>query len=429
MQSGRVALGRRSIGFVRLGPSAPDKLDLKRDASYQRLWVADLVSQVGTQVTFLALPLIAVLTLRSPAWQLGLLRAAEYAPGLLALRIGLLADRRSRRAILVTADLAQAAILVVLPVLHVAHVLSIGALLAVAVVLGTFSLAFGITAQSFLPDVVGKTQLTEANAGLQLSNSAGQLVGPTLATLLIAAVTAPDAVLADAASFVVSAALLARVRTTVRAAQGGAPERAGSGASDGLRFLLQHPQLRPLALVSALTNAALGITEALLVLFAVRGLQIPTAIIGVVFTIGNVGILVGAASSSRISRRLGMGRACLAGLGLEVLGLALLPLAPSGVIAIAVLGCAGLLSTTGIIIYNVGQVTLRQRAAPGELIGRVTAGARLASLTGLLAGSLAGGLLGQLMGTRPALVVAVAITLTAAAVAYFSPLRQFDGKS
>lgn len=395
------------------------------------MWAADVVSQLGTQVTFLALPLIAVIALRAPAWQLGLLRGAEYVPALLALRIGLIVDRQSRRMVLIVADLAQAAILVTLPVLNVAQLLTIGPLLGVAVVLGTFWLAFDIAAQSFLPDVVDQRQLPDANVGLQLSNSIGQLAGPTLATLLIAVVSAPDAVLADAASFLISAALLARVRTAVSAktehpAHGDPGAKGPARASDGARFVLGQPRLRALAATSGLTSVAISITEALLVLFAVRDLLIPTALVGVVFTIGNVGILAGAAMASRLTRRLGLTRSCLIGLALEFLGLIILPFAPAGTVAIAALGCSGLLSTTGIIVYNVGQVTLRQRTAPAGLLGGVTAAARSVSLVGLLVGSLIGGGLGQLIGIRPALGTAAAIVAMAMLAAWFSSLRQTD---
>lgn len=406
-------------------PPAP-AAGLRANPAYRRLWAADLVSQVGTQVTFLALPLTAVLTLRSGAWQLGLLRAAEYVPVLLALHIGLLADRRPRRRILLTADLAQAATLIALPVLHALGLLTIWPLLAVALVLGAFSLAFDITAQSFLPDVVGPDQLAQANAGLQLSNSAGQLAGPAVAALLIAAVTAPNAVLIDAASFAVSAALLFRIRARLRPPDA-APQRQASRARDGLRFVLAHPRLRPLALASALTGMALGISEALLILFAVRTLQVPVAAIGAIFTVGNAGILLGAACGPRLLRRAGLRRACVAGLALEVAGLALQALAPAGVLAIVVLACAGLLGTTGIIVYNISQVTARQRAAPAGLIGRVSAAARVASISGLLAGSLAGGLLGQVAGLRPALAVAAAITAAAVAVVWLAASEDDDG--
>lgn len=405
---------------------------LWRDAGYRQLWTADLVSQLGTQVTFLALPLIAVLTLHAAAWQLGLLRAAEYLPAVLALRIGLIVDRRSRRAVLVTADLAQATVLVALPALNAAGVLSFGPLLGVAVILGTFWLAFDVAAQSFLPDVIDQRDLAQANAGLQVSNSAGQLAGPTLATLLIAAVSAPDAVLADVASFLISAALIARVRARVRDPGGkaGGAKDAGpataSRASHGLRFVLAHPQLRPLALASGLTSVAIAITEALLVLYAVRDLRLPTALVGVVFTIGNVGILAGAAVSAGMTRRLGFGRVTVIGLALEVVGLAVLPFAPAGAVAIAVLGCSGLLSTTGIIIYNIGQVTLRQRTAPADLIGQVTAASRFMSLAGLLAGSLIGGGLAELIGVRPALATAAAIAAGGMLTAVLSSLRHAD---
>lgn len=406
--------------------------DLWLHAGYRRMWTADVVSQLGTQVTFLALPLIAVLTLRAPAWQLGLLRGAEYVPAFLALRIGLIVDRRSRRTILIVADLAQAAILATLPVLNAAHVLTIGPLLGVALVLGTFWLAFDIAAQSFLPDVVDQRQLPDANVGLQLSNSIGQLAGPTLATLLIAAVSAPDAVLADMASFLVSAALLARVRTAVGSAKAERPTPGDPGtkgparASDGARLVLGQPRLRALAATSGLTSVAVSITEALLVLFAVRDLLIPTALVGVIFTIGNVGILAGAAMASRLTRRLGLGRSCLIGVALEFLGLIILPFAPAGAVAVAAVGCSGLLSTTGIIVYNVGQVTLRQRAAPARLLGGVTAAARSVSLVGLLVGSVIGGGLGQLIGIRPALGAAAAIVAIAMLAASFSSLRQAD---
>src|SRR5581483_5753614 len=272
---------------------------LLRQRTFRMLWAAYSVSMLGSQVTLLALPLTAVLVLHASAAQMGLLTAAGAAPHLcVSLFAGVFVDRRRRRPLMVTADAGRALLLLSIPVAALAGVLSLTQLYAVALLTETLSVFYVVASSSFLPALVGRDRLLEANGKLTTSFSAAQVGGPGLAGLLIQLVTAPFAIVTDAASFVFSAlAIGCGLRGSEPAVDPVAVDSAGSiwrEIAAGLRFMLGQPLLRATACFTSTLNFFNTVIFTVIVLYATRELGIGPAALGLILASGAAGSLVGA---------------------------------------------------------------------------------------------------------------------------------------
>jgi MFS family permease len=400
-----------------------NQASLWRQADFVKLWTAQTISLFGTQVTQLALPLTAVIVLHASALEVGLLGVAQYAPWVvLGLPAGVWVDRLPRRAVLVTADLVRAAVLLAVPVAFALDVLGLWMLYPIAFVAGTMTVFFDVADQSYLPSLVGRDQLMDGNAKLQVSQSAAQLVGPGLGGLLVQLLRAPAAILVDAISYVGSAVCLLLIRARERPAAG-RPRPGLADVAEGLRFVLGHPLLRPIAITTAISNFAVGgMLQSIFLLYANRTLGMAPAAIGVVYVATNAGGLAGAFFSRRLSQRFGLGPTMIAASALARVGALLLPLATPG-LALVVLPAGLLLAGLGTIVYNVSNVTVRQSVTPDDLLGRMNATVRFLTWGAIPAGALVWGLVGGAVDLRAAVLVAVLINACATAVLVLSPIR------
>ncbi|WP_337724351.1 MFS transporter [Saccharothrix sp. CCNWLW140] len=347
------------------------------------LWSGQSVSLVGSQITALALPLVAALTLGATAWDMGLLAACARAPYLvLGLPAGVWVDRLPRRPLLVACALGQAAALAVVPLADTAGALSVPLLCGVAFVAGAFAVFGDIGTLALVPLVVPPDRLTKAQGALETSQSTAQIAGPALAGWLVAVVGAPVALLADALSFLVSGATLAgiRVRATL--------DRAG-GALDGVRLVFGQRLLRQVTLCTATHVFWVNAFLALLPLHLTREGLSPGRI-GVTLAIGAAGGLVGALVAPRLGERVMPVAIAVAGLGAA--GVVLHPL------AIAVMWF-------GVQVYHVLQVPVRYRLTPPAFHGRVNAAIRTTVWGTAPLGALLGGVLAETAGLAPALLV------------------------
>ena len=374
-----------------------------------RLWAAETISQVGTQVTLLALPLTAILTLDATAFEVGALSSIEYAPVLLVgLPAGVWVDRLRRRPILIAGDLGRAIVLASIPIAYWLDALTLPHLYTAAFVTGICTVFFDVAYQSYLPSLVERAQLSEGNSKLEISRSGAQLAGPGIAGALVEVLTAPVAIAADAVSFLGSALFVARSRRPepdLPASSAGERPKMRSQIMEGLRYVLGHPLLRPIAACTSLSNLFFAMATAILILFAVRELGLTAGAIGVALAIGNVGFLGGAFVADRIARRVGLGRAIIGSAVLFGLGGFAYPLAtPSTAVALLVAG--GILIGFGGVVYNVNQVSLRQAITPGRMQGRMNATMRFVVWGTMPIGALAGGALGGAIGLRPTLWIA-----------------------
>lgn len=404
-------------------PSRP----LGRD--FRWFWTAQGASSIGGQVSELAVPLLAVVTLHASAAQVGLLAVARWVPFLLlALPLGVLADRCRRRPVLVAADLARAAVTLLVVVLAVHGSLTLPVFFVLVAVLGSFTVAFDVGYQSFLPTVVSRDGLERANGRLQATASAAQVGGPGLGGLLVQALSAPWAMLAHALTYLVSAAALLRVRATEHP-----PAPTGRSAVrdlvDGLAFVRRDRYLVSLAGFAGIYNLFAQWVMVLLTVHAVRDLSLTAGQLGLALSLGATGAVLGAALAPACLRLLGVGRLMIACAGLECLALCALPLLDARWSTWAVVGAlVGIFAVNGAgtSMSSVVALTLRQLRTPDHLLGRVNATMRWLSYGAVAVGAGLGGVVGESTGTRTGIALGAAGTLLTLVWVVASPLRTVE---
>ena len=400
----------------------PGGLWLHRD--FRALWAAETISQFGTQVTFLALPFVAIVALSESAFKVALLTTVEFLPFLLfTLPAGVWVDRLRRRPIMVLGDLGRAVALASVPLAHWFDVLTIWQLYAVGFVTGICTVFFDVAYQSYLPSLVSRDQIVEGNSKLETSRSAAQIAGPGLAGALVAVLTAPVAILADAISFLVSAVFLGRIRQ-----QEEVPPRESRGKLrdellEGLRYVLGHTFQRGIVLSVALSNLFGNVVYSIVLVYAVRGLDLTAATIGVVFALGNVGTLVAALVARRVSDRFGVGRTIVASSLLFGPGTLLIGLAPKE-LAIPFFIASGFIVGFGIILFNVTAISLIQAITPDRMLGRANASRRFVVWGVIPIGGLIGGTLASTIGLRETIFVGAIGSLFAVIPILVSPIRK-----
>lgn len=385
------------------------------ERAFKRLWLGQTVAQVGAQVSLLAIPLIAVVLLRASALQMGLLGAAATLPVLLvALPLGVVADRVDPRSLLVAADAGRAMLAGLVSILAVTHRLTMTALFAAVAGAGTLTAMFDIAHQSLLPRLLPPAALAAKNAQLEASRAASQVAGPGLGGALAQWVTAPVAVGATALTYLASlVALLGlpKAPAATRGARGGDP---AEQIRVGLAWLVGQPALRAVAGCTATANFFGTMAGAVYVLFAVRVVGLSPLFLGLVYAGQSMGGIAGAWLAPALAERLGVGRTLLVAAITFSAAPLLVPWAPHRLLlAVPLLAGAGMVQLGARSVYTVTQVSMRQRITPHELLGRCNASMRFLAWAGLPFGFLAGGLAATLVGTRDTLWVAAAGGLSA----------------
>jgi MFS family permease len=350
-------------------PSFRSRSPLWHDRGFLRLWAANGVSQLGTQVTLLALPLTALYLLGAGPLGVSLLRSFAVLPFLLfSLPAGVWIDRLRRRRLMIAADVGRAAAMTSIPVAFWLGHLTMAQLYVVAGVHGLLSVIFDVSYLSFLPTLVGRPQLAEANAKLLGTQSLAGLAGPTLAGGLVSAVGAAVAVLADAVSFVFSAVFVTAIR-----GREPRPEPTGTRVrtelAEGLRYVFSQPYLRTLTIWISVGNLFSSAMFALLVVYFVRGLHLGAATIGWLTAVINLGFIAAAFANGALARRFGIGPMIAYTGILSSLALIGIPAAPRS-FPLPVLVASGIAGTFVGFFMNVNQLTLRQAITPHRLLGR-----------------------------------------------------------
>ena len=405
-------------------------------SDFGRLWLGQSISQVGSQITALALPLTAVLYLRAAPTQVGLLAAVrELAFAGLMLFFGVVVDRHRRRTVMIISDSGRAAVTLAVPLLAWIGVLSMAYLYVAAFLLGALAVVFSLAYRAYLPTLVGRDALVVSNSRLQVTESLSDVVGPGLAGLLVQVVGAPFALITDSASFAVSAVSVLAIRAPEQPLTPRPPTDDGivrgvySDIRAGLEFTFRHPVLRLLAAAAGIFNAFATIMLTIFVIYAARTAHLSAGEIGLVFAGFGVGGLIAAATLSR-AMKAGLGRVLSAGYvvcAAVIIGLPFVGGAP--VIRTAGLAALFLIAGCAIVAANIVEMTIRQAATPNDLQGRVAAGFFFlsAALTPLAA--LAAGVLGSQIGPRATLIVAavgIPTSLPWVMVARIRRLRTLD---
>jgi MFS family permease len=396
---------------------------LHRD--FVNLWAAESVAQFGAQITLLALPLAAALTLDASASQMGILTAAGTAPALLlGLFAGVLVDRLRRKPLLVAADLGRALLLTMIPVLWFFDALRIEALYAIGFGTGILTVFFDVAYQSFLPTVVSREQIIEGNSKLQASASVAQVAGPGMAGVLVGLVGAPLAIVANAASYLGSALFIGRIRVTEPSPEASQRRSVWHEAVEGLRVVFGHAILRPMALCAAISSLFGYVFLAVYILYMLNTLDFSPAQVGLVLGLGGVGALIGALIAEPLARGIGVGPSIIAGRLLFGAGGLVIPLAVTvPALEVPLVVGAEFFQWLVLIVAIVNELSLRQTITPDRLQGRVHATMRVMNAGMVPIGALAGGLLGDAIGLRATLVVGVAGMFVAFIFVLLSPLR------
>jgi Na+/melibiose symporter-like transporter len=381
------------------------------NANFRRLWIGSGASSLGTEIAEIAVPLLALVTLSANAAELSAVRFAQFLPFLLAtLPLGLLVDRRSsaRLWMMVGSDLGRFVLVAGIPISVWAGFASIELLCATIFCAATLTVLYQVADFALLPSLVPKAMLVDANGKITATQAANEIGGRGLGGLLVQAVSAPVAIVANALGFLVSALSLRRIRVPAELpGDTAAIESSGSGREivEGLRIALGNRYIRPLLGESTTYNVFSEIFFLALMLILVRDLDFSAAAVGLVFTMGGAGSFLGAWFGPRVTRRYGYGRVLLTTL---IIG----NLAPVAAVLVnrvdwpLLLLCAVFLTMgIGIGIANVHGVSLRQTAVSADLRGRVNAAYRMISWGAIPVGAGLGGLIATRAGPYPALVV------------------------
>jgi hypothetical protein len=398
---------------------------LFRHRDFRLLWGGETISEVGSQVSLLAIPLVAVRTLHATTFEVGLLSAASTAAFLLVgLPAGVWVDRLRRRRVMIVADVGRLVALGSIPVAYALGHLGLLQLYAVALISGLLTVFFDIAYQSYLPSLVGRQHLVEGNAKLAGSAQVAQVAGPSLAGGLIQVIGGSYAVAADAGSFLVSAIAVGAIRTPESAppVPEGGHRRLHRDIAEGLRFVFGHPLLRAIAATTATSNFFSGVGLAVEIVFLVRVVHAAPGIIGLIFGAGSVGGVVAAFLAAPVARRIGGARATVIAIFITAGGV-LEPLATRGA-GLLFFAAGFFLVSFGSVLYNINQISFRQRLCPDHLLGRMNATMRFIVWGVLPIGALAGGVIGSGFGLRPALWVAVLGQTLAGLWLLASPLRR-----
>jgi MFS family permease len=379
---------------------------LLRDRVFRQYWSASTISMFGDQVSGVALPLAAVLALHAGAAQMGYLTALEWLPSLLfGLPAGAWVDRRGRRRrTMIAADLGRAALFASIPVCYALHVLTLTQLLLVTFGAGTLSILFNVSDGTLFVSIVAPGRYVDGQSLLYGSRALSFVGGPSLGGVLVQALSAPFAVVADALSFLGSAFFLGRIRP------------AEPPGDDGRGSVIAVATINFFNLMFA----------ALYLLYAVRVLHIRPGVVGVLIGAAAVGALLGSVITKRITSRAGAGWAYTTGCLLFTAPLVLWPLAhgrPS--LVLAMLFAAEFVSGLGVMMLDISIGAIFAAVIPDRLRSRVTGAFQAVNYGTRPLGALLGGLLGNTLGLRPTLWVATLGGMAGFALLLPTPLPRY----
>ena len=399
---------------------------LWRHRDFRVFWTGETTSQVGSAVTIVALPLVAV-KLHASTFAISLLTAGTWLPWLaLGLPAGAWVERLSRRRGMLACDAVSFVAFISVPVAAWCGALRVAQLVAVALIAGGASVFFSTAYQVYLPSVVDRDDLTEANAKLTGSRSAAQVAGPGVGGTIAQAVGATAGLLADALSFAVSFACLIAIRSReelIRADAVTSKRQLGKEVLDGLHLVVADKFLRPQLAFAAAANLFLTGLDALFVVFLVRTIGSSPGTAGLVLALGSAGGVIGAVAARPLATRWGTSHAILT----AVLGglpfAVLMPLTGRGAGLLLFVG-ADFMVAAGVVAFNVIAASWRQTYVPAEILGRVSSCVMTLSYAMMPPGAVIAGILGQALGIRTTLWVLATGIAASSLFCVASPMRR-----
>ena len=399
---------------------------VRRNRGFLWLWGGQGVSIFGEQFTSLAVPVLAVTLLHAVAWQMGVLNAAGTAAFLVVgLPAGAWVDRWLKRRVMITADIVRTLALAAIPVLWYTHLLEIWELIIVVTVVGVASVFFDVGYQSYIPLLVKPEQVGPANSTLEATAQVGRIGGPAIAGVLLTVISAPGLVIVDSLSYIVSFASLSRIKDHEIAADPEQRRPLCKEIAEGVRFVARQPLIRSISGTTATSNFFSTLAFTLYPIFALRTLDIGSLGFGVTLSAGAVGGLLGATLTPRVAKWIGGGRVII--VSAFVSGIAFLPVPLAalshGADAVPLLAVGEFLNGFCVLVYNITQVTLRQRLCPPRLLGRMNASIRCLVWGVMPIAALVAGALGGALGILPTIWIGFAGGMLAGLWVLFSPLR------
>jgi MFS family permease len=399
---------------------------LRRNRAFMLLWSAATVSVFGSFVTRIALPFVAIETLRAGPLEIAALRAVDLVAALLVGFVaGAWVDRLRRRPVMIWADLGRAVLLGSIPVAAIGGWLTLAQVLLVSSLAAVLTTFFDVADKAYLPTIVSRVELVRANGALAATSSAMEFLAFGAAGFLVQLLTAPIAIAIDACSFIVSAGFLGGIRRPEPPPPPAADrEPISAEIREGMRIVARDPVLRGLLWGTIGLSAMWGVFGSTWLLFANGDLGLDAAVIGVVAALGGFGSLVGALLAERMAGRFGLGRLVVASLLVAALGNLLIPLAPAGMPLVAVAFLVGqqLIGDTAVTIYDVTEISMRQARVEDRHLGRVNATVRVVMVLAMLGGTVAGGLVAEAIGLRWAAFLGPLCALAGALGLYRSPV-------
>jgi len=403
-------------------PPAP-KGSLWRERNFLTFWTGQAFSQFGAQITELAIPVLAVLVLNATEFEVGILTAANVAAFLVVgLPAGAWIDRMRKRHVMIWADAVRAVTLGAVPVLWLTGTLHIWHLIVVALIMGVATVFFDVSNQSLVPSLVRPGQIAEANGKLQSTEQLANLTGPAVGGWLIGVIAAPLAIVVTVGTYLLSfiAMLFTRDHEVKRAPEDHQPIMKEIG--EGLRWVFGNPFLRRIVATTGFANLFGTMVFTLLPIYLLRVLGLTPVEMGVIFSLGAVGGLAGAMATPHIVKRFGEART----LPISVIGFSLAPLllpvatlVPQ--IAFPFLVVQMFLMSFTVLLYNITQVTFRQRITPTRLLGRMNASIRFCVWGVMPIAALVAGALGTWIGVVPTMWIAATFEMLAGLFVIIGP--------
>ena len=397
---------------------------LFRHFDFLKLWSAETFSVFGVQFSGLAIPWIAAKTLAADSFQMGILNALGTVPFLIfGLFVGVWVDRSRRRPIMIIADIGRALSLVVIPLSLLFGGPDMILLYAVSFSVGTLTVFDDVSSYAYMPSLVGKDQLVEANSRMETSRASAQVAGPSIAGILIQILTAPITIVVDVVGYLGSAGFLSLIRKEESRVKRTEERSVVKDVKEGLALVFNNRYLWSIAGSTGTSNFFSSAIGALFILFATNELGLGSFELGLVFTLGSVGALVGALLATRIAKRLGVGRTIVISIFVGGISYVVVYFAnPS--LGVPLLILATFLGGIGSVTYNVNQVSFRQAIVPLELQGRLNATMRFLVWGTIPIGSIVGGILGGILGLRTAIGISAIGATLAFLWVLFSPVRR-----
>jgi MFS family permease len=400
---------------------------LWQNRAFVRVWSATTISIFGSLITRIALPLIAIITLSAGPIEVALLRSMDLlATFLVGLVAGAWVDRLRRRPVLIWSDLGRAVLVGSIPIAYFLGALTLAHLVVVAALVGVLTTVADAADNAYLPSIVKREELLDANSALSASGSVSEFFGFGISGILVELLSGPVTIIVNFVTFLVSGVLV----WGIKAEEAPPPPREDrepvlTEIRHGLHLVRTNPILRSFVVAQILLSALWGVFGATWFLFAIEEVGVGAAAIGIVAGVGGASSFMGAVLAGRLTRRFGIGPVAIGAMALAGVGNLFIAIAPAGLPAVAIALFIGqqLIADSAITVYDINETSIRQTLVHDHELGRVTASFLVVSAAAQLVATIAAGILGELIGLRLTMFLAPLGGFLAAIFLFFSPVR------